>query len=134
MNISNAQDMYTSLSDRLFNRKEKKLCHPNQFTLLNRLCLHFGSLQMPLFRSRFLSMFYNRGAVDKFGKRLTKTNCHYPILVNVFKFALKECSLSVSLWSFTFTWVTRSRSFIAQQLVACRSTGHASYSKNLPNN
>lgn len=39
-------------------------------------------------------MFYNRGAVDKFGKRLTKTNCHYPILVNVFKFALKECSLS----------------------------------------
>lgn len=100
MNISNAQDMYTSLSDRLFNRKEKKLCHPNQFTLLNRLCLHFGSLQMPLFRSRFLSMFYNRGAVDKFGKRLTKTNCHYPILVNVFKFALKECSLSVSLWSF----------------------------------
>lgn len=100
MNISNAQDMYTSLSDRLFNRKEKKLCHPNQFTLLNRPCLHFGSLQMPLFRSRFLSMFYNRGAVDKFGKRLTKTNCHYPILVNVFKFALKECSLSVSLWSF----------------------------------
>lgn len=97
MNISNAQDMYTSLSDRLFNRKEKKLCHPNQFTLLNRLCLHFGSLQMPLFRSRFLSMFYNRGAVDKFGKRLTKTNCHYPILVNVFKFALKECSLSVHI-------------------------------------
>lgn len=83
-----------------FQQKRKKLCHPNQFTLLNRLCLHFGSLQMPLFRSRFLSMFYNRGAVDKFGKRLTKTNCHYPILVNVFKFALKECSLSVSLWSF----------------------------------
>lgn len=100
MNISNAPNVYTSLSGRLFNREEKKLCHPNQFTLLNRLCLHFGSLQMPLFRSRFLSMFYNMGAVDKFGKRLSKTNCHYPILVNVFKFALKECSQSISLWSF----------------------------------
>lgn len=30
-------------------------------------------------------MFYNKGTVDKFGKRLTKTNCHYPILANVFK-------------------------------------------------
>lgn len=47
-----------------------------------------------------MSMFYNMVAVDKFGKRLSKTNCHYPILVNVFKFALKECSQSVSLWSF----------------------------------
>lgn len=40
-------------------------------------------------------MFYNRGVVDKFGKRLIKINCYYFIFVNVFKFVLKECSLSV---------------------------------------
>lgn len=55
---------------------------------------------MFLFRSRFLLMFYNRGVVDKFGKRLIKINCYYFIFVNVFKFVLKECSLSVSLWLF----------------------------------
>lgn len=79
MNISNAQDVYTSLLGQLFIGEKKTLPSKSIYSPKRPVFALWLSSTASI-QKWVVSMFNNKGVVDKFEKNLTQTNCHYPIL------------------------------------------------------